>query len=64
MTSPSKNNIEPKNSWLVEVSPFPRGVFSGSMLVLGGVPNYEHATEKHVLKIACKMTASWKAAIC
>ena len=35
--TPSKTNMEPKNCWFVDVSPFSKGVFSGSMLVFGGV---------------------------
>ena len=29
--------MEPENWWFVDVSPYPRGYFSGSMLILGGV---------------------------
>ena len=35
--TPPKINMEPKNWWFVDVSPFPRGYFPGSMLVFGGV---------------------------
>ena len=36
LVHPRKITMEPNNSWFVDVSPLPRGVFSGSMLVLGG----------------------------
>ena len=34
-----KTNMEPKNWWFVDVSPFPKGLFSGSMLVFRGCIN-------------------------
>ena len=37
---PPKTNMEPKNWWFVDVSPFPKGVFSGSMAVFWGVYPY------------------------
>ena len=35
--TPPKTNMEAKNCWLVDVSPFPMGVFSGCILVFGVV---------------------------
>ncbi len=35
-TPPKKINMEPKNWWFVDVFPFPKGHFSGSMLIFVG----------------------------
>ena len=42
--TPENSHGTQKNWWLVDVSPFPRGVFSGSMLVFRGVVKLDHET--------------------
>ena len=38
--TPLKMNMEPNNWWFVGVSPWNQGIFSGSMLVFGGVNSF------------------------
>ena len=40
--------MEPQNWWFVNVPPFPRGVFPGSILVFGGDPEKKSTTPEAV----------------
>ena len=49
--TPLKTNMEPKNCWFVEVSPFAKGLLSGSMLVFGGVRIFSRYPLHHRLGV-------------